>query len=57
MTVNSLINISSFYNNKFFLNNTKKIFKLLWFKSIKKIREYLESRKVENKLKKNFKKK
>jgi hypothetical protein len=56
MTVNSLINISTFYNNKFFLNNTKKIFKLLYFKSIKKIREYLESRKVENKLKKILKK-
>jgi hypothetical protein len=56
MTANNLINISSFYNNKYFLNNNKKIFKLLFFKFTKKIREYLENKKVENRLKKILKK-
>jgi hypothetical protein len=56
MTANNLINISSFYNNKYFLNNNKKIFKLLFFKFTKKIREYLENKKVENRLKKVLKK-
>ena len=56
MTVNNLINIFLFYKNKYFLNNKKKIFKFLCFKFTKKIEEYLENRKTENRLKKILKK-
>ena len=52
MTVNNLINIFSFYNSKYFLNNNKNIFELLCFKFTEKIDEYLENRKVANRLKK-----
>ena len=52
MTVNNLINIFSFYNSKYFLNNNKNIFELLCFKFTEKIEEYLENRKVANRLKK-----